>query len=494
VNHAKCDDQNECTTEVCDPAAGGCVYTNLPLSTDCGMPATGICAKHDHCDGLGNCVPNYQPPTLLCRDAVNDCDVAEFCTGASADCPPDACRPFGTACADGDGNECTNGACDGDCHCVPTNKTDGTACGNLTPKGVCDLGDICIAGVCNPNLLPGGTLCREALNECDIDERCTGASVDCPPDVCDPVGTACNDGDGNECTNGGCNGMCGSGVACVPSNKANGTACGNQTPLGDCDNPNICIAGSCNENLDPAGTLCREALNECDIEERCTGSSPACPPDLCDAPGTGCTDDGNECTNDVCNGTCGTAVACTHPNKSNGTGCGNSRDTVCDNPDTCVDGMCKPNFEPPTFVCRAAVNECDLAENCTGSSADCPPNLCDPSGTACGDDGNRCTNDVCDGVCGSASSPSCTHTDNNRCGACCLKDGSGECVDFVFREECPHPELKFFLKGRCSEINCNEVSIPTLSEWGLVVLTLLTLVGAKLYFGRRPAFGDAVVK
>ena len=29
--------------------------------------------------------------------------------------------------------------------------------------------------------------------------------------------------------------------------------------------------------------------------------------------------------------------------------------------------------------------------------------------------------------------------------------------------------------------------IPTVSEWGLVVLTLLLLTGAKIYFGRRRA-------
>lgn len=28
-------------------------------------------------------------------------------------------------------------------------------------------------------------------------------------------------------------------------------------------------------------------------------------------------------------------------------------------------------------------------------------------------------------------------------------------------------------------------AIPTVSEWGLVVMTLLLLTGAKFYFGRR---------
>jgi len=32
---------------------------------------------------------------------------------------------------------------------------------------------------------------------------------------------------------------------------------------------------------------------------------------------------------------------------------------------------------------------------------------------------------------------------------------------------------------------CSDVAIPTVSEWGMVVLTLLLLVLAKVYFGRR---------
>jgi len=50
----------------------------------------------------------------------------------------------------------------------------------------------------------------------------------------------------------------------------------------------------------------------------------------------------------------------------------------------------------------------------------------------------------------------------------------------------------------CTVDSCNEpdgsctnddadCSIPTVSEWGLVVLTLMLLIGAKVYFGRRQA-------
>jgi hypothetical protein len=33
---------------------------------------------------------------------------------------------------------------------------------------------------------------------------------------------------------------------------------------------------------------------------------------------------------------------------------------------------------------------------------------------------------------------------------------------------------------------CDIDNIPTVSEWGLVIMTLLLLTCAKIYFGRRP--------
>ena len=39
----------------------------------------------------------------------------------------------------------------------------------------------------------------------------------------------------------------------------------------------------------------------------------------------------------------------------------------------------------------------------------------------------------------------------------------------------------------CEQLGCdaNFTPIPTVSEWGLVIMTLLLLTGAKIYFGRR---------
>src|SRR5438874_631764 len=70
---------------------------------------------------------------------------------------------------------------------------------------------------------------------------------------------------------------------------------------------------------------------------------------------------------------------------------------------SCCSTSCR--FRPSTRLCRAAFGECDLAVNCTGTSATCPEDASKKAaGTACTADTNPCTLDVCDG-----SSSTCTH-------------------------------------------------------------------------------------
>jgi hypothetical protein len=73
------------------------------------------------------------------------------------------------------------------------------------------------------------------------------------------------------------------------------------------------------------------------------------------------------------------------------------------------------------------------------------------------------------------------------CGACCLKDTGGQCLDGAIEEECPHADLKFFPGRGCNEISCDEILVPTISGWGLIVMTLMLLTGLKIKFGKRRA-------
>jgi hypothetical protein len=107
-----------------------------------------------------------------------------------------------------------------------------------------------------------------------------------------------------------------------------------------CDRAEYCNAlRQCPEDIyRVAGIVCRWPPPGllCDSPERCTGSSPACPPD---------------------------------------------------------------GLYPPDHVCRPAVHvDCDFDEYCSGSSPDCPANATVGAGTTC-EDGDVCTSgETCDGL------------------------------------------------------------------------------------------------
>jgi IPTL-CTERM motif len=70
----------------------------------------------------------------------------------------------------------------------------------------------------------------------------------------------------------------------------------------------------------------------------------------------------------------------------------------------------------------------------------------------------------------------------------CEGDADHDLVDAVCGDLCPSDTQKL-APGRCGcgvpeTEHCG--AIPTVSEWGLVVLTLLLLTGSKIAFGRRP--------
>src|SRR5438094_63821 len=190
----------------------------------------------------------------------------------------------------------------------------------------------------------------------------------------------------------------------APGTCGNGTVeSGEDCDLGSALNG---AAGSCCKNnctFASSTNTCRAAAGECDLPETCTGSSATCPADgPRKASGTACTDDGNACTLDQCNGT---SVDCQHPVGNAGA------------------------------VCRAAAAECDLAETCTGTSSTCPADVKKASGTSCTADSNPCTLDQCDGT-----NNTCQHPAGNA-GAACPDDGDPCTADTCdgTSTSCQHP-------------------------------------------------------
>lgn len=69
-------------------------------------------------------------------------------------------------------------------------------------------------------------------------------------------------------------------------------------------------------------------------------------------------------------------------------------------------------------------------------------------------------------------------------GACCNQDVLGTCT-VTTAMECDCEKCVWHKEQTCEDIECTHAVIPTVSHWGLVVLTLLLLIGAKVYFARR---------
>ena len=328
------------TGEACDPAAGGACCT-----TTC----------------------EFKPASTECRAAAGDCDVAEVCTGAGAECPADEFVTGGTEC---------RGA-----------------------PGDCDMAEACsgTSAECpSDGFVSAGTQCRSAAGDCDLPETCSGADPDCPPDVLESAGITCRAAPGacdtaEECT--------GASSAC-PSDQfvAGGVEC--RASAGACDIADTCTGGSglCPaDDFLSAGTKCRASAGVCDPAELCSGSGASCPGD---AKSSG------ECR--AADGDCDIADFC------DGMG------------DTCpADVLVSAGTE-----CRAAAGDCDVAESCSGGSAACPFDAFEDDGTSCVDSDVCTRDDACQsGACVGTLSECGDGVLDDACGEECddgnVNDGDG---------------------------------------------------------------------
>jgi hypothetical protein len=264
----------------------------------------------DQCDGASvACQHPAGNAGAVCRPALGLCDLTETCTGASADCPPDALEPAGTGCR----------PAAGDCDLAES-------CDGATPACPADA------------LVAAGTECRPAAGECDVAESCDGAAVACPANARQPAGTSCTD-DGNVCTDDACDGA----GTCAHAH--------NTAPCDDglfCNGVDVCAAGSCTHPGDP----CPGADGDADCAETCDEGLDACVAP--DPDGAGC-DDGLFCTvSDACQ-----AGVCEGGPRDCSAEDGQCRTGTCDeDTDACI-GPPKPDGTPCTL------DPCVVGQVCT---------------------------------------------------------------------------------------------------------------------------------
>jgi len=446
-----CDDGNQCTDDYCT-IDDGCV--NVPNNAACsdGDPCTsqdaclnGVCVGFSttNCDDSNPCTDDSCDFVFGCLNAYNmdPCDDGNQCTSEDL-CIMGVCKGTGATDCD-DLNPCTydtclpSGGCDyapvsGACNdgdlCTIYDSCDEGVCVGGTPKTCDDLNtctaDDCQDGMCT-HLPLSGSSCSDG-NLCTINDTCQGITCAgdpvlcddgnaCTVDYCDPaagcVGQEIEDhcDDGNPCTEGACNpltgcyfspkpGPCDDGNACTVNETCSGGICA-ATIFLDCDDENPCTDDVC---LLSSGCYNTPNSNPCEDGDICTLQ------DYC--AGGGCVsgtardcDDGNPCTDDSCHAVFG----CEHDNNSDGCDDGNP----CTNSDQCSSGACTGGgLTDCTDSVSCTVDSCSPIQGCVHTSIDalcfddisCTLDTCGPDGCsveldhdAC-DDGDPCTEDICD--------------------------------------------------------------------------------------------------
>ncbi|NOZ01228.1 MAG: hypothetical protein GXP54_04985 [Deltaproteobacteria bacterium] len=373
-----CDDGNPCTDDYCDNEAGKCRHEPL---------------NEGQCDDLNPCTLDDACFAGTCTGTPNPCDDANPCTLDKClpeqGClhPPDNGAPCDDGnlctlkdkCSDGkcesgaikvcnDQNPCTNDKCnpdDGKCVSEPNNEecSDGDSC---------TVGDLCKEGQC----VPGGPLdCNDyepcTKDHCDPNQGCLH---DLQPDCLD-CKTADDCGESNQCILYKCEmegqtGKCAtvqlSGIPCVDQNPCmigdfckNGTCVSGEKP--NCDDGNPCTDDVCNQ-LDGS---CEYAPNTlaCDDDDDCTYQD-LCDNGVCAGSKIQC-DDQNECTKDSCDkGACEFLPL----------------DKACDDgdpdtgPDQCVKGTCMPG---PLLNCQGRPDGTSCSDQDDGTNPDyCLAGVC----------------------------------------------------------------------------------------------------------------------
>ena len=438
LDDSACEDQNECTQDVCE-AGVGCQNVSLD-----GNP----CDDGDVCTTVDTCANSGCFGQLLDEDGDGYGPLS--CGGADCDDLVAGVNPgiseLGGLCGDGLDNDCDGDvdgddgqcqACGLDVDCDDGNPCNGTetcqaqVCQAGLPPD-CDDGNPCTADSCDP-AAPGGCVYADAVAACDddlfctVNDTCAGGTCQGQAMNCAAVADDCNAG------------VCDEGLdTCVPDPLPDASACddGLFCTDGDACVAGVCLGGpnDCSGVADQCNTgRCDEGLGACVAEPVVDGTwcsdglycsnADACTAGLCSGTPVDCSGWGDACKlgecDDVLNSCVATPVV-------DGTACDDG--TWCSETDVCTSGACV-----------------GVARDCSGVSDSCNAGACDeatdtclpqalPNGTGC-DDGDACSmNDACNGgLCGGL--PLDADGDGSvdqACGGLDCDDGNGNVNPGVF--------------------------------------------------------------
>jgi hypothetical protein len=170
-----------------------------------------------------------------------------------------------------------------------------------------------------------------------------------------------------------------------------------------------------------------------------------------------------------------------------------------------VTGQCCFGLGTPDEGCVDEVLRSECGDDEPGPVAFTPDERCPPEGPDCAHVGacchtldGECEEDALEADCQGthrvwSSGVTCQEA---RCapdlGACCNQAPFGDCTDDVGLSDCRCASCTWDKLQRCAEIECAQGSIPTISEWGLGIMTLLLLTSAKVYFGQSKPTGRSI--
>ncbi len=168
TDETACDDNDACTSDLCNAVAAACDHT-AAVSCDDGNPCTA-----DSCDKATAACDHTLTAGTSCSDG-NACTVGDAC-GADPGGQP-ACLPGLAPPNCDDGNPCTDDSCDVKTGCVALANAASASCYD-GPGGTVGVGT-CLAGkkVCKDGLLGAcvGAVVPATIEACDsLDDNCNG--------------------------------------------------------------------------------------------------------------------------------------------------------------------------------------------------------------------------------------------------------------------------------------------------------------------------------